>query len=217
VSKLRELTLGIEAVEYIKTRLSNGKTLAHYLLKIQNIDSGSITTFLPSDVSMEQANKFQYGGVLPPTPKSKWRYFTADDGRKYVMAPTPREMRYLVKTIKDFLRIDESRLCIMEDALAKPNDPCVSRLKSRLLFFRDEVYYIVYHSDIKPSYIRNTIEEAESIPTFIGAFTSLPKEGNVFSDRQKISEDTLRVLAERTEKIFIGAYDGEGYLIWSTA
>jgi hypothetical protein len=202
--------LGIEAVQYIKTRLSAGHTLAHYLLKIQNIDSGRVTTFLPSGVSMEQANKFEYGGII-------LRYLTTDDGRKYAMAPAPSATRYLVKTIKDFLSMDESRLCIMEDALAKPNDPCVSRLKSRLLFFRDDVYSIVYHSDIESSFIRNTIKEAKSIPTFIGAFTSLPSRDNTFSDRQKISEDTLRVLAERTERIFIGAYDGEGYLIWSRA
>jgi hypothetical protein len=64
--------------------------------------------------------------------------------------------------------------------------------------------------------ILNTISESSSIPIFIGFMTSIdPNIQKYIGCKQYIKEEILTIMADRAEKIFVGAYDGEGYLIWS--
>jgi hypothetical protein len=44
---------------------------------------------------------------------------------------------------------------------------------------------------------------------------SVADEAGFSDEAREITSVKLRVLAERTQKIIVGAYDGEGYLIWS--
>lgn len=52
----KEISLGPEALEYIRGCLENGKTLAHNLLERPDLKSGTIITALPSNVKGKQVN-----------------------------------------------------------------------------------------------------------------------------------------------------------------
>jgi hypothetical protein len=215
----KEITLGPEAIDYIRKCLRDGNTLASYLLQKLNLDRGRVVTFLSSEVTAEVAKQFTTGGKLPLPPKSQWRY-TEGESSKWRMVPIPDTDSCLVTIIEAFLSAEEKRVCIFEDALSRPHDPILSRSVARLLTFNDEVYHFLSGRDVESSKIRQTIRQAKSIPLFIGAMTFIPEESSFSYKARKMtiaSDELLRVLAERTEKIVVGAYDGEGYLIWNRA
>jgi len=65
---LIETRLDFRALEYIRDRLENGKTLAHYLLKREDLARGSISTYLPADVAEDVLYGFRWGGKLKIDP-----------------------------------------------------------------------------------------------------------------------------------------------------
>ena len=106
-------------------------------------------------------------------------------------------------------------MCVFEDWMVRKGDPVLSRVKTPFLTFQDEVYYIILGEDAEMDTIKNAIKETPRIPFSIGIITSQPDELNILSSDENISKAELLMLAERTEKIVVSAYDGEGYLIWS--
>ncbi len=210
-----ERSLGPEALEYIRECLAEGKTLARHLLERVDLESGTVTTFLPSDVSKEAASQFRTGGKLERDPET-FVYRTAPDGSRVRWEPVPNTDPWLVSIVQAFLRAAEGRVCILENALARPSDPGLSRFQSRLLAFEDEVYHVLLSRELEGTEIARAIGEARcAYPPLIGVITFLAAEAGLPDEARDITSAQLRVLAERTQKIVVGAYDGEGYLIWS--
>lgn len=212
---LQERTLGVEAIEYIYSCLAKGKTFASYLSTL-NLKKGRVITFLPIEVSEEVAKQFELGGKLPVPPPKAHISFTSEDGSKWRMAPKPNINLCLVEIIQKFLTKGQEHICIFEDALAKPSDPYMVSSTVPWLAFNDEVYYFLSWRDTDSRKIEQVIKEASNVyPPTIGAMISVPDSREFTFEERKITIDQLKILAERTEKIIIGAYDGEGYLIWS--
>lgn len=213
MNRYKEISFGPEAIKYIHECLTDGKTLAKYLLKELDLEGGKVITFLPEDISDEESKQFTEGKLKEPPPKNH-KYFTNEKGSRWRMVPKPDMSFWLVNVIQTFLNTGKKRCCIFEDANAQPNDPYLASIKTRFLTFNKEVYHFLSWEDLDAERILQTIRHAESW-LFIGAMTSIPKEKDFFLEVGKITSDELRALAERTKKIIIGAYDWEGYLIWS--
>lgn len=211
---IEQTKLDVEAASFIKDTLGKGKTLSKLLLASHEIASGSVYTFLPADTSTETANDFAGGGKLPPLPAETHEHFTSEDGAKWRMVPVPNADADIVTTIQNFLRAEQGHVCIFEDAVAKPTDLWLSSAGTRVLTFNDEVYHWLSQDDVETTKILNTIRRANSW-LFMGAMTSTLKIKGFASDAGTISYDALKTMAEETKIIVVGAYDGEGYLIWS--
>ena len=208
----KEIQFGPEAVRYIEGRLALGKTLAGYLLQHTELSSGQVVTFLPSDVSYESARQFEYGGKLPALSGSE-KYFTAKDGTIWRMSPTPNSDFYLAGIIKAHLNMGEGRICIFEDANARSGDPFLLSCPVQYATFNEEVYYFLTGKGLNDIKIKDTVRYAASW-LFICAMTVIP-QGFIDSENQVFTSEQLTELAKKAEKIAVGAYDGEGYLIWS--
>ncbi|MBI1923433.1 hypothetical protein HYR99_04195 [Candidatus Poribacteria bacterium] len=194
----REVSLPTEANKYIRECLEDGNSLAKHLLTQLERESGRVVTFLPHGVAPGTTQQFKSGGVTSAKESESW----------------------LVTLIQASLSRGEGCLCFLENALARPSDPILSSSKTRILIFRDEIYHFLSERDVESEKIRQTIRRAESPHLFIGIVTSLPKERSFPYEARKVtitSDELLRDLAERTEKIVVGAYDGEGYLVWNKA
>lgn len=63
--------------------------------------------------------------------------------------------------------------------------------------------------------IAKTMREANSDWRFVCLMSSLPGKERLARRGRSLTADDVRALAERAEKIVVGAYDGEGYLVWS--
>ncbi len=212
-----ELHLGPEAVNYIRDCLANGKTLARYLLERPDLESGTVTTFLPSDVSEEAATQFKWGGKLKRDPAT-FVYRTEPDGSTTRWEPKPNTDPWLVSILQRFLRGRAERVCVFENELASPGDPWLSLPRWDILqtaIFENEVYHLLSNRDAEnEERILTTIKGANAW-LFIGAMTSVSKASDLALEADTVDDEVLEMFAQRAEKIVVGAYDGESYLIWS--
>lgn len=215
MNHFREITLGTEAIDYIRQRLASGNTLATWLLQRADIDNGRVVTFLPPYVNEEAAKEFTTGGKISEPFFESHENVTNDQASAWKMVPTPNTDLLLVETIQAFLTTGEERICILEDPLAKANDPGLTTAGARVLVFKEEVYYLLSEPEVEGKRVLESIRRAATHWLFIGAMTSMPKGFAFTPDTQQLTARELRAIAEQTEKIIIGAYDGEGYLIWN--
>lgn len=206
-----ELALGSEGLQFILSELRGGRTFSRCLLESLDLQSGDVITYLPQGASVVDAKDFESGGKLPQPPQSQWKR-----GEGAIVIPTPTTRPHLVSLIDEYLSTSE-RVCILENATASRGDEWLKQTQVNVSFFGDEVYHLLIGSCPRPT-IDLAIRKGQSLFTFVGALTSLP--GGVLPltiDRADLDLGALRSLAEQTERIFVGAYDGEGYVIWRRA
>jgi hypothetical protein len=202
--------LGNDSINYIQDCLHHGSTISKKVLKKINFNKGIFFTFLPLNVTEKEALKFDIGGKLVGSNKK------IEIDSDLFMIEKPNCNLNLADEIRDHLQQKTENICVIENYLAKPDDPWLNRATSNLFFFEEEVYHLLLSNDADKDIILNTISESSSIPIFIGFMTSIdPNIQKYIGCKQYIKEEILTIMADRAEKIFVGAYDGEGYLIWS--
>ena len=199
----REIELGADGLNYVRKCLKLGKTLSKLLLEIHDLNAGRIVTRLPEGVDDKAAKEFETGGKLPELYP-----------RMTNLQPVPNTDLFLVEQVHRFLEEGDTGLCVFEDASASRSDPFLQSLNARYSTFEDEVYYLLCQADKDDETILRTVREAHSWLS-IGVMTSTSGETGPCPEGRALTVGHLRLLAEKTEKITIGAYDGEGYLIWS--
>jgi hypothetical protein len=187
---LRDLANRREAVKYIRDCLKQGNTLAQRLLQLP-LEEGNVVVPLPATVHEEAYAKFEVGGV---TSRDKTEALLAD-------------------FISAYLHGANGRYVIFEDELAQPGDAFLSSSKAQFVTFGPEVYYFLSSQDSDANGIIATIQRATSY-LFIGVLTSLGTDTDL-SSGQAMAADWLSTVVRHTEALLIGAYDGEGVLIWS--
>lgn len=211
MKSFKEIVFGPEAKDFVRDRLQEGNTLSRFLLDTCDLDKGLVTTFLPSTVSYELANQFDTGGKLQVTEPTL--YFEQGETSEMLMVPMPNSYSCLAVIIREFLGKDQQHLCIFEDVTSKPGDPKISLEDKRILIFNEEVYYQLGRGDDEGT-IAKTIRDANSLWHFLCVMSSVSEREGFVTDRYVASEK-LKIFAEGAQKIVVGAYDGEGYLIWT--
>lgn len=235
----KEFLLEKEVLQYIKNTLTKGFTLAKLL--VQNIDfsNGKTITYLPKYVTKESAHQFEVGGKIKIN-KSKIIHVSLKedsslkqpgltdnliDVAKFVgkfhktssvrIEPVPNTDSWLISIISDFIKTHSDGICIFENALAQANDPWLLKRKTDILTFRNEVYHFLLSKKSLKQNIQNLIRETKvAYPSLIGIMATLNTETIKLNNGEEIEVDILRQIIQKTEKIIIGAYDGEGYIIW---
>lgn len=212
IAELVETTVGPAARSFILERLSQGNQLAHEMLASLPLTQGRITTFLPPGVVPQSVEDFATGGKLPTLPTSQWKGLKSRD-ETLLMIPVPTTNSWLVTKIKEYLLEAKDRICVLEDALKRPGDPVLGRLSTRYAIHDREIYHLLFQEDAEEQRILETLRAARSIPTFIGALSAW--KGDPLKVRLgALSISQIKILANSTQKLVVGAYDGEGYLIW---
>ena len=121
--------------------------------------------------------------------------------------PGPAAYAYVIKRPGE---ADVEEYQQKEARQARAGDPAV-RNKEGVILLEDEIYYVTRKS--------HTVEEMERFfrqPRYaiglVGIFCSAgPRE------LQKISKPELFRFVEAMEKIMVGAFDGEGFLLWTAS
>lgn len=207
MSKLEEIILGTKALDYIIECLDSGLTLSGLLLKNVNEEKGIITTQKPAFINKSYTiDDYNYGITY-----GKEEYFTQIG----IEVPKGDLNLYARESIKSFLEKSDRNICVVQDFNAKPKDSYLSRMESRIFTYKNEVYYLLSKEDIAGEIIENTLKFAKSIPFYIGAMISLPENKvSSFKDERQLIPEDFELFTRNVKKIFAGAYDGEGYLIW---
>lgn len=237
MKKFKEISLGQEAIDYIKDILAHGHTLGNLLFQNIDFSSGQIITYVPYNVSKESIQEFEKGGKIKVDKKDAHNISLNDtssleksdlsadliNATKFVgqfhktsnvrVLPVPNTDFWLIPKIQNFIEIQS--ICIFENALSQPSDPWLSKRKTKILLLHNEIYHFMTLQNSSKEEIQNIINETRtSYPPLIGVMATTDVKIN---DGDKIDLDLLKLIVQKTEKIIIGAYDGEGYLIWEKA
>ena len=213
-SDYREAPVGPAAEQYVRESLSQGHTLARTVLQVLPLSHGQITTFLPPSIAPQSVDDFRAGGKLPTPPSSQWKWGQAH-GKSYRMVPVPNTDNELMAEIKNHLMSGENNVCILEDSVVMAGDPVLQKCVTRYAILGDDVYYLLFHDVAKDEMIFRAIRQARSaLPILIGLM-AVYKEPKQLGSGGSISLVQLEALVRDALRLFVGAYDGEGYLIWS--
>ena len=185
-------------------------SLAHHLLRRGDLADGRIITYAPQDSPEDSLYQFREGGKLKIDPAT---IVYQEGGR---LEPIPNTNSWLIAIVQGHLRGGPDRVCVFEDSMSSPSDAWIAGSRLRPQVFENVVYFALFNRDAEDKQkVENTIRHTKNVWLFYGVMSSLPEEMHLDPEGGPINSDVLEMLARRAEKIVVGAYDGESYLIWS--
>lgn len=210
---LREYNLSHKGSLYIKEMLSKEGIWGEIIIKNCTLENGKVITYLPEGKNSKELEDFMHGGKLPRNPND-YVYLTQEDGTQVLMNPKTNLDKYISSVIEGIISIDRNKICIFEDILAKSSDPSIKNLKTPFWFCKDKVFHYKLGGETQEFSVKDILSSAVNAYLTWGAITSFRDESELPEIKGELSEKILRGFAKRVEKIFVSAYDGEGYLIW---
>jgi hypothetical protein len=204
MTELQTRVLGVEARSWLKSLLVYG-TLCKILLERLDFDVGRILTFVPPSASDDAVKAFEWSiqsaSRVAPTAR--------DSNSKAVGYEilTPA----LASSIRKYLRERSEHVCIFEDQIARPSDGRLLRSQTTVTTFGESVYHVLSPPDIYTDRIDRTVDVvSRPYPPLIGVMTKCL--ASVFGP--PLTHEMLVDLADNAALIAVGAYDGEGFLLW---
>lgn len=197
----RECELGQQAINYLRERLGNGHTLARAVASALDLSGGRVRTCVPEPTGGAALADLEHGGLGTPTQTTEWYVRIAHETTEWY-----------VRIAQEFLSGESRRVLVLENNPARASDPGMESYKSRVVTFGEEVYHVLCAGESGHDEVRGAIWEAASAWIALGLMTSAPTDWDPASRR--FSTQDLRYLADRTEVIFVDAYDGEAWLVW---
>jgi hypothetical protein len=202
---VKRFDFGREAMSYISEVLSRQYSLSR-LLAEKDLSAGQIFAFLPENVTAEMAQSFEGGGLheggqIYDAPEGQWEEVLHDDSDQA-----------LVQHIQEDLRLNPNSVCVFESPIERKSDFAIAskEVRSTPIFFENEVFYYALPS-ASAEEIYNVIYSARNWE-FVGVVSRL--NPTLIIDAETIDYEILQLLSSGTHCIIVGAYDGEGYLIW---
>ncbi|MGI8588173.1 MAG: hypothetical protein ACR2M0_10875 [Chloroflexia bacterium] len=214
---IKEIEFGDEAIVFIRSRLAEGHTLSKYLLSL-SLDDGRVVAHVPVTADDVRSARFVSGGLIERD-TSLETTFAGSDGRVFRIVPVTAQPQRLetelelANFIMAYLQRPGSRYAVFEHALAAPGDPWLRSSTLRYFSYRSELYIFLTKADANVATIIDTIRRSSTY-LFTGILTA-PTAMPELHSAETVTEDVLQTLALSSEHILVGAYDGEGELIWS--
>lgn len=199
----------IIASGYLENQLAKGKTLCKYLLDMVRQGQGDFICLSPTPLGPDKVIQFEEGHVHNDTVLNT-----------LVIGDVSGSMGQKADSLKQLASFIQTRLtspqhfCVLENSLANPSDPWLSRSKSRILVHGIEVYHFLPYSDRIIEKIADSIREAESDTRFRGMIGKTEEITKLKISEGRVSLGELEVMGTSAQCIFVSAYDGEGYLVW---
>ncbi len=170
-------------VNYIKGKLSNGKSLSQHLLStFDEVKIKKVFSLVPQNTDYKRILDFDIGGVCKTSDSN-------DELISYIDSISKRE--YTI---------------VFENNVKNKSDPYLTNLKVPYFTKGEEIYFFYNNAMHNTDVLRKTLYEADRFP-FI-AFVSKIK----FLTSEELEERILKKIVESSEEIMIGVYDEESYL-----
>jgi hypothetical protein len=197
---LVEFELNFEKTHsFVIESLIDANRLSDEVLKM-DFTNGSYFTFLPQGSVVDNIYNFETDLVF-------------EDNSKLM---TVSSVRTLNRNCLGSLLIDEVKksrknYCVFDDLLSEPdeileNDP----QKGDKYLYNDQVYYILNRANITLDALVHYLHISNAFWHSLCLLTS----GDIEMKENELSESALREISSNAQLIIVGAYDGEGYIIW---
>jgi len=196
------------AWKYVQNNLDKSNVLSSELLNLSIFKNGYFFTLLPNDANTERIYEFESGVILPQNPKEE--YFVSGEKNTYSIIPTIRNelSELLLKEIKS----SDQLCCFFDDVTRSPIDKySTDSLYAHLLFYEDEVYYLLEKNEISSELIMQCLRASNA---FWHSLCVLTKTNFKDLVDKKLSLEKIKDICLNAQLIIIGAYDGEGYVFW---
>lgn len=185
MSKLIEMDLGKDGIEYVQDCLRQGTGLCRKSLRLP-LRSGQALAIVPPDTSPERAKSFAAGGLL------RWG----------------DSIEWLASHMGALWRADPEGTLILQDVWgARPGE---AQRWPDAFYDDNAVYYLVHASAPKIEKVERQISSFLLVGFF--AYALLP-QANAASER-RLDKATMENIADNTAEIFVSAYDREGFVMW---
>ncbi len=190
--------------DYLVDRLAwSRRTLGERLLKALDLTSGTFHTWVP--VGAAVPSDLASGGLFPEAAEETWKV-----GNGTIMKPVVTAWDPFVEAVIDHLRVDGQHCCLVVNEMCDAGRPAVVRLPAKAVL-QNEVYHLLT-SVADPPLIESTLRRAHFVPIWYGVLSATASSPNRIGDQLDPSE--LDEIVDRTSSLFVGAFDGEGFVWW---
>ena len=193
MAEYKELSLDQEALRFFQERINTGLPLATEVLARHDLARGRLGTLVPAHVGNITREILERGGGFRSSTSREW----------------------VIGCIVKYLSAAPGRLCVLEDPMERSSGPGLGVYRSRLVTCAEYVYFVLCADDTHRQRIEMALREAASAWITYGFMTTVPPGWN--PDSGHFSKEDMEFLADKTEKIIVDAFDGEGWLIWEKA
>jgi hypothetical protein len=214
MNSIKYARLGSDAIAYMRECLAQGHTLAKSLLVMPDLEYGTILAPVPPNTKEDSIGNYRHGPLLPEPAINDHVQYSSEQGGETRIVLAPNTNYVLEQIIRNYFKQNKHAVCIFEDALARASDPYLKSLRIKRLTHKEEVYYVLLSSDRSTDAVRRAIYQAANPhPGLICVVTTI-MDVDFSLRRGQITKDGLTKIAHKAVKIILGAYHGEGYLIW---
>jgi hypothetical protein len=199
--------------EFLKSALTTGDYLAESLETLP-LDQGLLYTFLPDSVDPSKLDlrhgglgQLQYDEDLQAPVDALIFRFLADSSANVAIIEAASVER---NKLPDWLATAPAgfKYFTLNRTRRRAQSP---ETKEEIPLIG--IYGFLGKDQATPEYIRNFIDEAFPFQK-VGVLTSIPKDISLTSG-QEITPEWLKRIAPKTQHIFVTAYDGSGWVVWS--
>jgi hypothetical protein len=99
--------------------------------------------------------------------------------------------------------------CYFDDQMHRREDVVAKQYKEETLYYNKELYLFLQSANFSTERLEKMIRYTDAQWYYMSVISEEEPGAN-----QEISTEKLQRIASRTTHIVIGAYDGEGYLVW---
>lgn len=182
-----KVELGRTGIEYVSSQLAMGRALSRALREL-DLTSGTIWTFVDEPTNPGRLTDFLAGGR---------------SGR-------PGTESAMIEFIHDHLRKGLRSCAVFEDVFAKPGDPVLERSQVPYFACEDDVFNFLVGPEHNLDQVRQLLNTSQAY-RLVGVLSEV--EGS--EPAHDVPFDALRLLVSRAEHVIVGAWDGEGEIVWS--
>jgi hypothetical protein len=188
----RGLDVSAPAGPFIHEQLAMGEGPIGRLLS-NRYRGGAVTAIVTAETSRERALDFNSGGIGSPLELELLR-------------------QVMARHLSLFLDAESSGLVLFEESLGRVGDPYIERSTSPWFSCDGFIYWFVSAHEA---------HSAEGCRLLLGAASDYPLIGLLCAESagvlgsDAVSPKELARLVESVREVVLGAYDAEGYLLWT--
>ncbi len=194
------------ARQYLEKQLHDGNTLAQSILKILPLDEGHYFALLHPSANQKLVYQFESGGILPENPIEPVKFA----GKIYPGRKKSNSNLELIIYLKTF--INSKSFYYFDDQMHRKEDPIAMQYQADTLRYNEELYLFLNASNFSTQYAERIIRHVNARWYYMNIISEEDPGKSV-----EISIEKLVKITSKTTHIVVGAYDGEGYLIWQRA
>jgi len=200
--------LSVRPQKYLIEQLDNGRVLSRLIIDVQDFNQGRFYAIGEKGALEKKVDNYDEGGLLPSRAEDS-QTFSGESGIRVQRRPNSTlAFRHF---LEGFLKVDQDNVCFFEDANSLIGDKSLNP-SLRIFSHEGQVLYMLDSRDIGTKRVLDTIQKSYSW-MFVCILTTWSKALETYANNLTLED--LKEIAQNLTSICIGAYDGEGFLVWT--